>query len=362
MTADNTGEASYPMRRWVFEDTPGRYDIDLGSSCMAYVDLSRIPVPTTLRLDYGTDRGTAELRSRIAELYQGDPDSVVVAHGAGEALSLLFSTLLRPGHQVISFRPGWVPSFELPAHLGCQVDVLPYGPDMAVPVEQVHAVAGPELRLIYLNSPCNPTGQRVSEAVLRPLVDLVSASGGYLVLDEEYALDLSDSPATRDDRVVSVSGLSKVYGVPGLRIGWMYGPQEVLAASTAHKYLTSISNSVLCEALACQVLADRDSYLRTYHRTVNPCRELVERWAARHSDAVRLIPPDGTPFAWLELTTGEPSLTLCRRALDVGVLLFPGETLGSSRGFRLGFARGAAEVAEGLRRLEQVLRPATVQV
>lgn len=359
MTVVTSQETLYPMRRWVFEDTPGRYDIDLGNSCMPFVDLNRIPVPADLRLDYGTDRGTAALRSRIAKLYPGgDAESVMVTHGAQEALNLLFNVLLRPEDQVICFRPGWVPSFEVPRHLGCRVNVLPYGPDLAVDVDRVRAVAGPRLRMIYLNTPCNPTGQRVDHDRLTALAELVSARDGYLVLDEEYAADLSDSLASRHDRTISVSGLSKVYGLPGLRVGWMYGPQPVVDACADHKYFTSISNSVLCEALACQVLDDRASYVAAYRRTIAACQGLVERWAGRHADVVRLVPPDGTPFAWLELTTGEPSLAVCRRALDVRVLLFPGETLGSASGFRLGFARGPEHVAEGLARLDPVLRPA----
>jgi DNA-binding transcriptional MocR family regulator len=84
---------------------------------------------------------------------------------------------------------------------------------------------------------------------------------------------------------------------------------------------------------------------------------LVEEWAARHPDAVRLVPPQGTPFAWVLLRTGETSLALCRRALEVGLLLTPGETMGSGEGFRLGFARDTDTVVEGLRRLDTVLLP-----
>ncbi|MFE4176752.1 pyridoxal phosphate-dependent aminotransferase [Streptomyces sp. NPDC056909] len=347
----------YSIARWTFVDSAGRYDIDLGNSYVPSRVLSDLTVPADLRLDYGTDRGTPELRGRIAGLYGGRPESVTVTHGAQEALFLLFDVLLRPGDQVIAFNPGWQPLLDLPPRHGARVTVLPYGPDLAVDAAAVAAAADDRLRLIALNSPCNPTGRRVGEREVRALAALAAERDAYLLVDEEYAIDLSRSPAVGQDRVISVSGLSKTYGLPGLRTGWMYGAPEVAEACAERKFLTSIANSVLCEALACSALDRHEEYVREYHRLCAPGLRLVEEWAARHPDAVRLVPPDGTPFAWVQLRTGEDSLTLCRRALEAGLLLTPGETMGSGEGFRLGFARDTDTVREGLRRLDTVLLP-----
>ena len=365
-TADAAGPATvagpaatgttYPMRRWAFEDTPGRYDIDLGNSFAPVRDPAGLSAPASLALSYGSDVGSAELREQVARRYGGDPERVLVTHGAQEALFLLFSTLLRPGDQMIAFVPGWQSSVEVPAHRGCHVDALPYDAGMEVDVATVREVAGPRLRVVYVSSPNNPGGRRVSADRVAALAELAGRAGGYLVLDQEYEIDLSGSPALRHESVVSVSGLAKVYGLPGLRVGWLYGHPDVVAGCARLKHFTSIANSAICEALAAQVLADHDAYARDYHRLVEPGRALVVEWAQRHADQVRLVPPEGTPFAWLEPVSGEPSLALCRRALDAGVLLMPGETLGSGRGFRLGFARPPDVVAEGLRRLTPLLR------
>jgi aspartate/methionine/tyrosine aminotransferase len=346
----------YPIARWTFADSAGRYDIDLGNSYVPSHKLSDLPLPADLTLGYGSDRGTGELRRLIAELYGGGAESVTVTHGAQEALFLLFDVLLRPGDQVIACVPGWQPLLDLPPRLGARTTVLPYGPDLAVDAASVAAAAGEDLRLIALNSPCNPTGRRIGERTLRDLVALAEERDALLLVDEEYAIDLSRSPAVGRDRVVSVSGLSKTYGLPGLRIGWLYAAPDVARACAERKFLTSIANSVLCEALACSVLERHEEFAREYHRLCAPGLRLVEEWAARHGDAVRLVPPQGTPFAWIRLCTGEPSLALCRRALEVGVLLTPGETMGCEEGFRLGFARDPGTVAEGLARLDTVLR------
>ncbi|CAM5429782.1 Aminotransferase OS=Streptomyces microflavus OX=1919 GN=arcT PE=3 SV=1 [Streptomyces microflavus] len=258
---------------------------------------------------------------------------------------------------MIVFRPGWQQSWDITADLGCQVDCAPYREDLTFDVEAAAALAGPGLRLIVANSPCNPTGRRIADADLKGLLELAERRDAYLLLDEEYALDLRDSPARSSDRVISVSSLSKVYGFPGLRVGWLYGPPEVVEGCARRKFLSTIANSVLCETLACDVLDHRDRYLRHYAELTGQGLKLVREFAERNADAVQLVEPENTPFAWLRLTTGEQPLALCRRVLDAGVLLMPGETLGASDGFRICFARDPEAVTEGLRRIEPLLRP-----
>ncbi|OIJ86734.1 aminotransferase [Streptomyces colonosanans] len=350
------------MQKWVFEDAAGRFDIDLGDSNMLPGRFDDLVVPAGLELDYGHDRGLGALRDAVAGLYGGTAESVLITQGAQQALYLVYATLLTPGSQVISFRPGWQQSWDVPAALGCRVELVGFRPDLSFDVEAAEAVAGPDVRLIVANSPCNPTGRRIAEADLRGLLALASRTGAYLLLDEEYALDLSRSPALGDDRVISVSSLSKVYGFPGLRVGWLYGPPSVVDGCAQRKFLSTISNSVLCETLACDVLAHRERHLGSYRELTTQGLALVRDFARRNADAVTLVEPQDTPFAWLWLTTGEEPLAMCRRALDMGVLLMPGETLGASDGFRICFARPPKAVAEGLTRVEQVLRPVSPTV
>ncbi|MFL6130634.1 MAG: pyridoxal phosphate-dependent aminotransferase [Mycobacteriales bacterium] len=361
MTAAGTGvtplvDAPYPMRRWVFVDALDRYDVDLGDShaeCRSVASLGPLP---DLPLDYGVDRGTRPLRESVAGLYRGSPERVVITHGAQEALHLLFSTLLGPGDKVVTVQPGWRQSVDLPSLLGCRVEVVQLGSDLVVDVDRVAAAAGTDAQVVAVTSPSNPTGRRTSTEDLRALARLVRRTGGWLVVDEEYRVDLAGSVAAEPDaRAVSVSGLSKIHGVPGLRTGWMYGPPDLVSACAERKHLTTVSNSVLTEALAGVVLARRDEHVREYRELCAQGLRVLEDWADRHRGAVRLVPPDGTPFAWLWLDTGESALSYCRRVLDAGVLLMPGETLGGRGGFRVTFARHRDALADGLRRAGEVL-------
>ena len=355
-TAAATGAAQdYPMRRWVFEDSLGRFDIDLGDSHVQCGTLAGLNVPADLELNYGVDRGSPELVRLVAERYGGPAERVVITHGAQEALYLLYCTLLRPGDRVVAFRPGWQQAWDAPDRLGCEVRVLDLAEGFGIDLAALAEVADSRLRLITLNTPSNPTGRRIRDAELAAILEIAERCDAYVVLDEEYVLDLATSPAVRDGRLISVSSLSKIAGFPGLRVGWLYAPAELSAACAQYKHLTSISNSVLCETLAADVLARWDEYVAQYRRLVDGGQRLLEEFAAAHPGLVRLVPPEGTPFAWLHLTTGESSLSFARRVLETGVLVMPGETLGASHGIRISFAREPQLLAEGLARIAAVL-------
>lgn len=354
---DIAPEGEYPMRRWVFDDTLGRFEIDLGDSHAQCLLLDELEFPAGLELNYGTDRGTAALVRQVARRYDGSTERVVITHGAQEALYLVYSTLLRPGDRVIAFRPGWQQSWHAPRRIGAEVVLLDLAADFSLDLAALERAAAAGVRLITVNSPCNPTGRRITPAELAAVLEIAGRADAYLLLDEEYVLDLTASPAIGRDRVISVSSLSKTAGLPGLRTGWIYAAPELATACAETKHLTTVSNSVLCEALATGVLAEWDRYAQRYLGLISEGLGQVERFAARHPHALRLTPPEGTPFAWLALTTGESSLALARRVLETGVLIMPGETLGASGGIRICFAREADRLAEGLARIESVLTP-----
>ncbi|MGW3835132.1 aminotransferase class I/II-fold pyridoxal phosphate-dependent enzyme [Streptomyces microflavus] len=99
---------------------------------------------------------------------------------------------------------------------------------------------------------------------------MVAERDAYLLVDEEYAIGLSRSPAVGQDRVIPVSGLSRTCSLPGLRTGWVYGAPQVAEACAERTFLTSIASSVLCEALACSALDRHEDCVREYHRLCAP--------------------------------------------------------------------------------------------
>lgn len=347
----------YPMRRWVFEDARGRYDIDLGDSNVECGTVADLPLPADLVLDYGTDRGGDRLRELVADLYDASPDEVGVTHGAQEALYLAYRTLLGPGAHVIVVAPGWQQAWEVPTALGCRVDIVPDTADGRPDIARAVELIGPDTRAVVLNSPGNPSGRRAPAGQLPPLVAGLRRHGGYLLLDEEYVADLrADSLVRGYERAVSFSSVSKVYGFPGLRTGWMCGPADVVRAAMEQKHYTTIANSVLTEWLAAEVLERREAYLRRYRRLTADGLELLGGWAAEHREALRLREPEGTPFAWCELPGPASSLSFCRQVLaDARVLLMPAEVFGARNGLRITFARSVPTLREGLDRIGTLL-------
>ena len=345
----------YPMRRWVFEDSLGRYDIDLGDSHVQCGTLDQLSVPADLELNYGVDRGSAELRALVARRYGGDAERVVITHGAQEALYLLYATLLRPGDRVLAFCPGWQQATEAPARLGAEVLVSDLTEDFALDLDQIAAFAAGGLRLITLNTPGNPSGRRISATELAAVLEIAERADAYVLADEEYLVDLTESVALAGARAVSISSLSKIAGLPGLRVGWMYGPSDIVAACAEYKHLTTISTSVLCEALATDALSKWQHYQDEYQRLTGLGGRQLREFVDRHAEEMRLIEPEGTPFAWLQLAPGLASMELARDMLEVGVLLMPGDVLGKPGGIRISFAREADVLAEGLARFDSVL-------
>jgi len=345
----------YPIQRWVFEDTIDRFDIDLGDSQVQCGVVGDFTVPADLELNYGYDRGSPELRQKVAERYGGDPERVVITHGAQEALYLLYCTLIRPGDRVLAFRPGWQQSSEAPRRLGAELVLLDLAEDFSLDLAEVERAAAGGLRMIILNTPCNPTGRAVRAEELAVIRAVAERTGAYLVVDEEYLVDLSQSVALAGPRTISTSSVSKIAGLPGLRIGWMYGPRDVVAGCAEYKHLTSVASSILCERLAVQALDNWAHYRAEYDRLTTLGMSHLREFLARHPDTFTLVPPEGTPFAWLRLAPGWSSLELCRRVLEARVLLMPGETLGNPDGIRISFAREAPVITEGLARFDEVL-------
>jgi aspartate/methionine/tyrosine aminotransferase len=352
------------MRRWVFDEARGKYDIDLGDSnvdCGTVRDLfsaGRDPGDLLgLELDYGTDRGTERLGGLIADRYGREPSEVGVAHGAQEALYLLYRTLLRPGDEVVTFMPGWPQAQDVPASIGCHVNLVLNDPSGGADIGRAMELLGPRTRMVVLNSPCNPTGRRVSAGQVAELAAWLRRYGTFLVLDEEYVADLrAESLLGVYERTVSVSSVSKIYGFPGLRTGWMCGPAETVSAAMRYKHNTTISNSVLSEELAARVLERHEEYALRYQSLAHDGLEILRNWIHRHQEIARLVEPEGTPFAWLELRIPCSSLALCRLALEqVGVLLMPAEVFDAEAGVRITFARRPSVLREGLDRLSGVL-------
>lgn len=345
----------YSMQEWVFREAHGKYDIDLGDSNAPCIKAGIFSADLEgLVLDYGTDRGSSALAMLVAKLYGIERCNVGIAHGAQEALYLLYRTLLNVGDHVITFSPGWQQSWKVPEEIGCSISVLEYDANFKVSAESVVGALRANTKAIILNNPCNPTGKAIDREQLRRIAEVARERNIFIISDEEYLTDMKASVLHFDfENVIAVSGVSKIFGAPGIRVGWMCGPKDIVAKAMDYKHFTTISNSVICEKIAERILLNYDALLNDYLQLCRNGYELLQQWSRDCFPMLEIVAPEGTPFCWVHLTSSESSLDFCRRVLHhTRVLTMPAEVFGQRHGMRITFARPVDELSEGLGRIK----------
>lgn len=248
----------------------GRIRYNLSESSITDQRLSdfNLEIPD-LALIYNEHRGSEALRKLIIEENpELSVDDVLITAGAAGALFIIATALLSPQDHLVVVRPNYATNLETPRAIGCQITFvdLSFENGFKIDLEALQASVRPSTKLISVTCPHNPTGVMMSEGELRQLVQLARKHGCYLVVDETYR-DLSlggalPLAASLGSHVISVSSLSKAYGVPGIRLGWLITSdknlQEIFLAA---KEQISICGSVLHEWIGEKILANRTAIL-----------------------------------------------------------------------------------------------------
>ena len=318
------------------------------------------------RLGYGDIIGSPELRAAIAALYgeRITPDHVLTANGAIGANFLALYALVEPGTTVVSVQPTYQQLFSVPASLGAEVRELRlreedgYQPD----VDALRALTDERTRLIVLNNPNNPTGALIDEPLLREIVAVARERDAWLFCDEVYR-KLEHAPGTTAPSVVdlyekgvSSGSMSKSYSLAGLRTGWVAGPQEIIQRCLDVRDYTTISASVLDDALAAVALEHIDAVLARSLAIVRGNLAVVDEWIAREPRLHYVRPRAGTT-ALVRYDYDVPSVGLCEGMFaHNGAFVVPGVAFGEEHAFRLGYACGREVLVGGLAAISAYLR------
>ncbi|MFL6111043.1 MAG: aminotransferase class I/II-fold pyridoxal phosphate-dependent enzyme [Catenulispora sp.] len=307
---------------------------------------------------YGEHRGRIRLREIIAADGEGlSPDDVLITTGAAGALFIISTALLRPQDHLVVIRPNYATNLETPKAIGCQVTYvdLSFEDGFRVDPERVAAAVTPATKLISVTCPHNPTGTMLSAAELRRLVEIAGERGCRLLVDETYR-DLSFAPrlpvaASLGDHVISVSSLSKAYGVPGIRSGWLVTRDERLQELfLAAREQIAICGSVIDEWVAEQVMERRAEILAATMSEMRRRLDLVSRWM-EGEDRLEWVRPSGGvvcfPRMKAEPTGGTEAFY--RRLLDQhGAYVGPGHWFEMpDTYFRVGYGWPTADELEG---------------
>lgn len=357
----------FALERWMTTyETVVRYDLAESGiqplslrELLAYGEAEELERALDLRLGYSEARGTAELRSVLAELYRDTgPDDILVTTGAIEANFLLFNVLLNPGDHVVAVHPAYQQLLSVPAAIGCEVSQWRLRPEQGFryDVAELERLVTDRTRLIVVNTPHNPTGAVLSQADLERVYRIAEQAGAYVLSDEAYRwLALPDRPPlakpARDlgPRAISVGTLSKPFGLPGLRIGWLAATAEIATACWGQRDYITLSPGKLNDFLAVVALRAREQVLARTHDLAARNLAYLERWIGEREGLVEWTPPQGGLLGLLRYHIDVPSLELANRlAEEASVMLAPGSAFGYEHHLRIGLGAEPAHFAEGL--------------
>ncbi|MDQ1511938.1 MAG: hypothetical protein QOG50_3782 [Actinomycetota bacterium] len=286
--------------------------IDLGADGQAGLD--------EMLLCYGDHLGNPSLREAVAAGGDGlRAEDVLVMPGAAAALFATATSLLEAGDHAVIVRTNYATNLETPRAIGAELDIVDVTFEEAwqLDVARIATRVRPGLtRLISVTCPHNPTGTMFDLASLRALVELAERSGAVLLVDETYRDLTHASPlplaATLSSRAISVSSMSKAYGLPGLRVGWAVCRDPELAETLlAAKEQMFVCGATLDEAIAALVLADRTRILTPILDDVRTRLRIVREWMAGQE-----------AFEWIEPVGGVVGLVRFRPEIAVDTARF----------------------------------------
>lgn len=322
-----------------------------------------------LRLAYTETFGSPALREAIAETYDTiEPEDVLTFAGAEEGIYVAMRVLLTPDTHAIVITPNYQAAETVPGSI-CEVTGIPLDPenDWNPDVDRLADAIRPNTKVISFNFPHNPTGKVALREDFDAIMTLARERGIYVFSDEVYRLlERSDDirlpqAADIDERALSLNVMSKSYGLPGLRIGWIATKdRELLSAMERAKHYLSICNSAPSECLSVIALRARDRILERNRRLIDENLLLMNEFFDNHDDLFDWSVPDGGCIGYPQYKGGDGVEAFCKRLVErSGALLLPASVYASALNktpddrFRIGYGR--ANMAEGLAAMQSYI-------
>ncbi|MDI3531762.1 MAG: hypothetical protein PWR28_107 [Synergistaceae bacterium] len=355
------------FKRMELEDWFDRYqfefDYDIGESGIKFFSTNDLGLDfSNIELRYGHHKGAPELRELIASDFPGlKMSQVAVTNGASESIFAVMASLLGRQDHVVVEAPNYPSLYEIPNSLERDVSLyfLRYEEGFRLNLERLKEEIKPNTKLVCLTHPNNPTGSVITESELNEVVQFVESRNLYLLMDETYRDLAFDTPpplaATISPRAVSVSSMSKAFGVPGIRIGWVAGPESLIDSVRAVREQITICNSSVSEKIAFVILKRKQSFLEKARKTVYANYKIMDKWIRERND-VEWISPAGGVVGFPRLVEDKSSEDLCTLLIErYRTFVVPGYCFKMPRYFRLGFGGDREEIEKGLEMLGKAL-------
>jgi aspartate/methionine/tyrosine aminotransferase len=318
---------------------------------------------------YGDHRGLPDLRASIAASAEGlTADDVLVTAGAAMALFVAATSLLGPGDRIIVVRPNYSTNIETPRALGASMDYLDLRFEDAwrVDTDEIDRRLKSGPALVSLTLPHNPTGVTLGREEFERIVRIVERRRAWLFVDETYR-EMTDDPlpavAELSTRAVSIGSLSKAYGVPGIRIGWLLTrDQRLRERFLAAKEQICLTGSLVDEEIGLAVLRDRERWRERSRSIRRTGLEAVGKWLGTEARMEWVRPVGGVVgFPRIRRSVKVDIATFYQVLSESGTAVGPGRWFGQSDELmRIGFGWPTPEeLAAGLRSISLALDAST---
>ena len=322
-------------------------------------------------LKYPESNGSLELRERIAQFHGATAEQVSVTNGGSEANYTALWGLLEKGDRAAVMLPNYLQTWGLARAYAGTADAFHLVERQengrmrwALDVESLKRAVTRKTRLIVITNPNNPTGAVLTESEMDEVIRAARKVDAWLLADEIYRGAEVTGPLSptfwgRYDKLLLTSGLSKAFGLPGLRIGWIVGPAKTIAMLCRYRDYTTLTPTYLSDRLARIVMnpVRREAILERTRSIIRDHLPRLESWIHSHDDIFTYIPPIAGAIAFFRYQLPLSSSALFDRLrTEQSVLITPGDHFGLGKYIRVGYGYDIDYTLKGLARVDITLK------
>lgn len=331
-------------------------------------DQEKLTALLSTEINYPHVNGNPQLRANIAALYSGArTENVIVTVGAAEANNVVIQTLLEPGDELATQAPTYKQVWGLAQNKGCEVRPFHLLADggWRLDVDELNAQVTDKTRIVAVCNPNNPTGHIMPGDEMDAVIAAADRVGAWILADEVYRgaerIQEEETPSFfgRYDKVLAVGSMSKAYGLPGLRVGWVVGPRDVIDDIWRRHEYTTITATMLSNILAAHALSPgvRPRLIKRTRDYIRKGFPVLEEFMARQDGLFSCTPPQASAVSFvryhLDMNSTELMEKLCREA---SVFVGAGDSFGMDHHLRVAFGQEKEVLQEAFARMEKTLR------
>lgn len=317
-------------------------------------------------LGYGQTNGSPGLREAISKMYDGvSTDNVLVTNGSSEANYVACHSILEKGDEVVMMVPNYMQIWGVVKEMGCVPrefhlrEENGWAPDL----DELRSLVNDRTKMIIICNPNNPTGYIMTESEMLEVVDIASKYGAWILSDEVYRGAELNNVTTKSfiglyDKIIANGGLSKAYALPGLRLGWLVGPKDIIYDTWSYHDYTSITAGIISNFVS-EIALQPDKRMEILSRNRQMLREnldAVKEWLDQFGDLFEYHDPSGGGMLFIKYNLDINSTELADWLREEqSVFILAGDCFGMDKYFRIGIGAEKEYILGGLDRIKNAL-------